>query len=562
MVDDPIVGPNVGDSQDASSGESDTASSSSTSGTPTKDVNGNAKSPVIQTAADEKDVHVGGELEGSNGNLILENRTLKTDQSGVKSCFVIGTVLALLCYVRVDIALFLVVIGVVFFTDMLIHPIKHGRTIGILIAGGIAGVVIGGLDDLHSYGIFLMSPFQWFRFNVLTDLPNLIFGLASEWTYVEFILNYDMLTRIQTVLQIVTFLLVCYRLLFVETTLRNRQLDKCFFRLVLATVFLFLAYSLKGHKEIRFMHNVIVLFHISSALSFTILYRQLIDSVQSWYNTIKLHARMLFVLFAANLLLNFPNANDQSNQIWAYKGVTDSHHINECLDFIRQQPDVTGLFSDRSIHETAAYSVLHKDVPIFSLFHKEFMEFDKSARKNLPSNDYFSSRSTVGVTVTSQISNFISTENSPLLLKALVNEPHYNYLLLKTSRKLVSTGFEEVFRSGTMRVMRKTQNERGTEELQQIADSIPIGRNATILEYEGSWLMTYGLRQLAMERLEVAIELDVSRIRAFQLLSLIYRDMGRNQDARRVSAKCFKNNGKDACMKAQPQIVLHPEYPR
>ena len=369
-----------------------------------------------------------------------------------------------------------------------------------------------------------------------------------------------MTTRVQTLLILGTFVYVVGALVFnfSGVTHRDKQLFSSYLRILLATALLFIVYTFKGHKEVRFLHNVIVLFQITSALSFIIIYRKVLRTVQIWQHAIRLHGILAFVLVIGNIIVSFPSAD----QVWAYNGVWDSRHINECLDFIGRQRDVHGLVSDRSLHETAGYTVLHRDVPIFTLVHYEFHEFDQTARKVLAPTDYFSARKDVRVSVVSKLSNFITTENSPLLLKTIVNEANYNYLLLKKTRKLVNIGFDEVFSSGTMRVMRRTDDVTQNEALQRIADGIPVGTNATVLEYEGSWLMTYGLRQLATERLETAVTLDKSRIRAYQLLGLIYRDIGRVDDSRNIITECYRHNGKESCNVIQPKIVLHRDYPQ
>ncbi|KAL5017622.1 hypothetical protein ScPMuIL_007211 [Solemya velum] len=60
---------------------------------------------------------------------------------------------------------------------------------------------------------------------------------------------------------------------------------------------------------------------------------------------------------------------------WTYRGDNDSSDLNQCLDFVSSQEDVTGLFMDRSVHTSGGYSVIHKDVPIVTLIHNEFYEF-------------------------------------------------------------------------------------------------------------------------------------------------------------------------------------------
>ena len=90
------------------------------------------------------------------------------------------------------------------------------------------------------------------------------------------------------------------------------------------------------------------------------------------------------------------------------------------------------------------------------------------------------------------------------------------------------------------------------------AQGIPIGTNATVLEYEGSWLYTYGLYRKAIERLEAALQLDKTRIKVYQLLSLCYKDIGKIPVANQIINQCVQLY-KSSCLEQQPKVILHKD---
>jgi hypothetical protein len=60
--------------------------------------------------------------------------------------------------------------------------------------------------------------------------------------------------------------------------------------------------------------------------------------------------------------------------------------INQCLHFIGQSNNVTGVFLDGSIYMTAGYSILNHDVPLITLIHHEYHEYRPGGYK--PRSDH------------------------------------------------------------------------------------------------------------------------------------------------------------------------------
>jgi tetratricopeptide (TPR) repeat protein len=68
---------------------------------------------------------------------------------------------------------------------------------------------------------------------------------------------------------------------------------------------------------------------------------------------------------------------------------------------------------------------------------------------------------------------------------------------------------------------------------------MPIGLNATILEYEASWLYTAGLYSKAVDRLERTIQLSDNRIRPFQILGASYANLDDYSKAKETEDRCI-----------------------
>ena len=517
-----------------------------------------------------------------NGTKPLNHGKASLDQPSIfdsifrKSKFSVRLILTgfgigLLCYIRVDLVVFMAVIGSLAFLPLNSKMLEKSLVIlSLLIGFGIA-LIVGGLDDLRSYGTWFISPYQWYHFNIRSDMTTILFGLEDSLLYIYDIFLYSSATKVLTGVCFSIFPLLVFSKRFREI---NRTYTKHFFHFTIVTALLLVIYSSKGHKETRFMHNSIVLILLIASMALIMIYRYLNAYLSDNMLFLKGIFYLSLTLYVHHLLRNFPTSRARTNSPWTYMGIWDSNHVNECLDFVRRQNDVTGVFLDRSIHMTGAYSVLHQNVPIFTLVHFEFHEFSKNTRKRLKSNAfYYPPGDSVNVSVLNRVSNYITTENTPLLIKTLINQDEYNYFIVTKNNQITRLGFKTVHQSGTMFVLqRETTREheisakrdensaRKDEKLRRIAASIPLGSNSTVLEYEGSWLMTLGLYHKAIERLSYAMELESSRIRPYQLLAMAFTSLGKPDKAKEIQQKCYQTNSRKECNQPQKKVVLHKEY--
>ncbi|XP_074641080.1 uncharacterized protein LOC141898848 [Tubulanus polymorphus] len=465
-----------------------------------------------------------------------------------------GLMLGVLCYMRVDLILFFA-----FSITLFVLPFQNlhrAIRLSALVAVGFGlAILFCGFDDRWSYGKWFISPVQWLGFNVFRDLATNLFGWNDSQFYIRHIFVYDTTMTLLTCFSLCSLIVV-----LVAFVLPGNKLEKKLFttfRLFCLVVILLIFYTNKGHKEIRFLHNGIVVFLMLVAVQIEFMMNL---AMKHLTNLSKYLLYGLLIIYSVDCHLHLPSPKNKSNYGWVYGGIWDSNGINICVDYVGSQNDVTGIFLDRTYHMTGAYSLLHKDVSWFTLIHYEFNEFDKNSRVKLPSVNFLTSTDTVHVSVLNRISEYITLHNSPLVLKHLINNPQYNYLILSRKRKIINIGFEEVFSYGTMKVLRRSTDPSVNLQLQNIAKMIPLGRNATILEYEGSWLKTLGKPKKAIERLKLAIDLDPNRIRAYQLLKYIYNDLHDRKSATDIHNKCAKLHGHSICNKLQPRTILHKDY--
>ena len=471
--------------------------------------------------------------------------------------FSTGFGISILVYMRLDIVIFMVLVNLPL---ILLKRTSHRVILPLtyLVLGGLAGLLIGGFVDWVTFGSWFLSPIQWMKFNVLSDRSSILFGIRSNTEYIMKILLDGWF--------MITFCLVApFSLVFISIFDRKsssnnvNSIFKPFYVMSSTVCLLFVIYSVQGHKEKRFLHNVIVLSFVCSAVAILFL----VHYFTTYFRLYFIKRRLIFIIIlvaAFNLYRQFPTQKDKSNSEWSFLGVWDSGYINECFDFIRRQHDVTGVFSGRGLHMTGGYTTLHRNVPLISLVHYEFQEFDDKSRIQIQSKLWFTSSLHVNVSVVNRASNFVTIDNMQYLVKYLISKPIYNYVVIRKNMKFIKTGFTQVFQAGTMQVLKRRKDEQTNQELNSFGDTIPSLTNGTILEYEGSWLITLGLRRLAQARLKYAIEKDPSRVRAYQLLAIMYLEEGENEKLRSILASCYSRNGKYQCNKPQPKVVLYSDY--
>ncbi|XP_071093439.1 uncharacterized protein [Haliotis cracherodii] len=461
-------------------------------------------------------------------------------------------ILVICCYIRVDASLFVVVTSL---PHINWKSLERSKIISCIV-GAVIGLTLCILDDFSSYGVGVISPYNWFQFNVIQDYAAVVFGRMEFTWYLKNLIGQSSCLMLFTAYLFATIGVN----LLVYTSLSHSDRHGCrvISKLAASLVILMLLYSAKGHKELRFMHNYLVLAFIGYSYCFYISAKYL--RTMKYSLTSQGFTLMVVVLYILSQWHVFPSSVDESNKTWTYTGNTQSHDVITCFDYVSKQNDVTGVFTDQMVHMSGGYTVLHQNVPILGLIHYEFYEFSHDTRKNLSSVNFFGKKTNVTVSTFSDTSEFVSVYNTPYVLKLLVTKKHYNYLVMNTDRKFVNTGFREVFRSGKRKVLKRTLDAEAENQLEKIAATIPLGSNATILTYEADWLMRFRQFDMAIPRLQKALQLDVKLVEAYKLLALCYTVLGDHQSSSGVIDRCVEARGRRLCYENPHRIRLHELY--
>ncbi|XP_069134914.1 uncharacterized protein [Argopecten irradians] len=463
-----------------------------------------------------------------------------------------GFVLSLCMYVRADLLIFV---------TLVILP--YGKTISkcklltslpflLYCVGLISGVTFGIFDDYISYGTPVISPWQWFNFNILRDKSAIFFGKKHWSFYIRALFIQNEVMCIGLIVSVLTFIaLKCKRIA------DRGQFTSTNTKLFISLLTFFIIHSLNSHKEVRFLHDFIVLLLIFYA-SFIVI---IIKTYKQYLRHNSHLSHGIVVLLISYLITSQWRYFPSPASGWAFRGLRNTNNVNMCLDFLRQRNDVTGVFIDTSIHETGAFVTLHRNVPLIALIHNEFYEFDMDSRHSQkPVLPYVSRTNNLTLSVLTQVSDFISVYNTPYLLKTLINKPEYNYLVLQTDRPFMDVGFSQVYRAGDMKVLKRSFNPEDEIRLRTTGNKIPLGPSCKILDYEANWLLTFGLYDKAIKKLNYCLTLDKTNLPSYQLMREVRRRQGDDAGARDVYKMCGEYHGHQACTRRPGRIVLHQEY--
>ncbi|XP_067671377.1 uncharacterized protein [Haliotis asinina] len=468
-----------------------------------------------------------------------------------------GFILGVLCYLRMDLAMFLFV-SVTGWLIVCVRGKDHQKVVVssllTLSLGAACAILLGGCVDFLYFGWFFLSPYQWINFNVLNGLAGRVFGKGHFLDYLK---------NLSAVPSAVFLNLCTLGITPVLCWSHHKKIVR--FRtpvlFIVGTLMMLLTvYSLQSHKETRILHNVFVL----QAIVWAGAVHSCLAALGSG-RALPLR-RISYVLVTCVVMLqandcykNFPSSSDRSNAKWAFNGLWESGSVNDCLDYVRQQDDVTGLFLDYTVYGMGGFSVLRKDVPLIVRVHHEYHEFDP---KHLPN---YRQNIDPKLRLVNRLADIMHEKHNRYILGRLINSTQYNYIITKNVRRFRSLAFTNVYNASDFRVLKfLPRNPNATIisrlRLMKELQSFPFDGDASILEFEGSWLFSVGSYKKAVDRLRAAIIVNASRIRPFQLMSLSYSNMDMLQEAADAEQQCFALHSFGKCIEPQGRLVLSPDY--
>lgn len=245
-------------------------------------------------------------------------------------------IVALLSFIRPTAA-------ILWFPLCIIHMRKSIHSVAELLIKRylLIGLIVGGIAvalDSYAYGRFIITPYEFFKLNVLENVGS-FYGIQPWYWYFS--------VGLPTILGPFTIPF----LFAVAQTLQNRDIYPDRFNLLIATLFTLIVYSCLTHKEFRFVLPLLpICLHITA------------DSLKNWSR----NASRLLIWIVALSLIVF-NAIPAVYLSWIHqRGTTD---IMQPIEQIaREYRDSNGhrakfLFL-MPCHSTPFYSHVHQNVSL------------------------------------------------------------------------------------------------------------------------------------------------------------------------------------------------------
>lgn len=303
------------------------------------------------------------------GALYLHLRTTnrKDTYSPLKitiSEFTAGVLFGLACALRMD--------SIVFFAPFFLLRHQNNRRMVfqyfLLGFGFVVMFVIQGLTDLHFFGTFLASPYNWYQFNIVEGKSS-IFGVQPFDYYFRRILT-------RPFYQINFVLLVGMLIFRIQTVLHKfagKMHDEWFFAILELFIWCLMSLivmSSVDHKEERFIFSLfpLLILLIGAAMKeyFIIIsdiYQYLHEQLSPRFNFIRKPKREEFayiqlgIIVLASLFALNESIKSSGDVDWAF-----FHDVNTALEWVGDQENSTGVIVFSQWFYTGGWTYLHKNI--------------------------------------------------------------------------------------------------------------------------------------------------------------------------------------------------------
>ncbi|KAL8605101.1 hypothetical protein ACOMHN_018902 [Nucella lapillus] len=413
-----------------------------------------------------------------------------------------GFCVAVSCYIRPDSSLFVCVFFFPFLSpSQLSRLVKQKRyfihTL-LCITGVIMGVGVGICADFHFYGVGVISPVNWFKFNVLSNATAVFFGSEPLTFYCGeiFFRNSGMVFLfVLNVAGTITSLWQVFKLGHKKDGVVLNM------RLMVCIVVLLGFYSTQAHKELRFIHHVIVLYFVFTAIN--------VSSVVATLSRVgvrippRLTGLSIVVLFSCSQWQGFPTATHKSLKSWVYGDNTETYDVTRCVNYVSSQKDVRGMFLNVNINMMGGFTFLRHNVPLLVLTSTGYHEYGMSVRHTAKQKLHpFKTSNVISLATAVKLSNYFDPQNKPYLLHHLISHREYNYLLMASSVEFLSAGYKVVFDTGRCKVVKRLGTEEDEKRLQEMVPLLRSEPDGSVLKREASQLHAFGLKDMAARRFE------------------------------------------------------------
>ncbi|XP_070205577.1 uncharacterized protein [Littorina saxatilis] len=416
--------------------------------------------------------------------------------------------LVLSCYVRPDSVLLVSALLIPYcFPHTLSKILRHENVfqhVLLSLLGAVAGLAVGIMDDFHFYGAGVISPLNWLRFNGMSNATSQLFGAQSLDFYLHEILFRNEGMVLLAAVNFVGFGITAVCALKEENAeeFRFSSIQKA--KLFASFVGLMAVYSLQLHKELRFVHHVIVLYLVLSAANTLSVAKTIcatFPKIPSRFSTL-----LIAVLFASSQWNSFPSVRDGSLSTWVYEGKTENYDVTKCLNFIASRDDVSGVFFDKNVHLIGGYTLLRQNVPILTLTNSGYHEYGLTARTRLKRKLWSDNSGRISVITSSKVSNFFLPQNTRYLLSHLIKHKEFNYLVLSADTDFLDAGFKTIFQTVSTKVVKRAGTRQEEKRLNDVIPVLHLKPEADVLMKEAPQLYAFGLNELAAARYEEAMK--------------------------------------------------------
>ena len=501
----------------------------------------------------------------------------------IKSCLC-GGLLSILLYIRPDALLFVGLLSLATVNLKHMFNILRCRRFYCLLGGAAGGLLVAICNDLLFFGDIILSPLNWVQFNVISGFSSTLFG-ESQWSfYMEEVFFKTWAVAALTSVCLIFTATVCFSQIIHIIYLTYVQLyyfiyrSNCSPHLLdnikqftqfaktyrlkrygFAILLLVMIYSCFGHKECRFLHDILILMLIlASGISISIIKRVSTNSVVNERAIITI----FFIAFCYNQFTSFENRGSKHESNMIENLASNQHEVdsNKCLHHMSMQKDVTGLFLERKIMATASYSILHQNIPTVFITTKEFVEYHPSRLVDTHRSCYLCSdwpKSHAKYHSINSCADVIDQSNARYLLKKIIDSPHYNYAIVSVKKSFFYPGFVKVLTTPTVALWRRTYDREAEARMMEVSAEIPqFGANVTGIEYQGEVLKLIGNYKAAVVRFQTVLKRGHLSSRVYASLAFCLHRDGDHKGMSRVLRACYKQYDKDSCNAGGRAYVL------
>ncbi len=285
--------------------------------------------------------------------------------------------ISLIIYIRLDL---IIGIGAILF---LRFPYKKIKVLVSHFIGFIGGISLGGLIDLIYYGEFLVSPINWFKFNIIESHSEM-FGISPFHYYLYKLIYEPLFVRIIAIYGTALLIVLVTGTIqkVIETKQKKWGEEQFLGPFAIAAAIVIFIFSFPGHKEHRFVFIGEVFLHISCALALVITVEYVLEFLENELRRqkkakgkkinrkqIKNIAYLSFlILFLGTYFLN--SYYMYQNDDWLLYD-----DISRSLAYVGQQPDTKGVIILQMFWYTGGYTYLHNNISVLEIYN-----FDKNMR--------------------------------------------------------------------------------------------------------------------------------------------------------------------------------------